>query len=729
MANVEGTFYSATTQRRGVTPVSPPNAVDDPVTPLNPPGSNPVHDPLTLGIPANGLSLIGQELSIGLASSGVTGVLSGTDWDKFNSFSLSDGLVIIGGAVQTGNDITYDTVWQVRISDVLYSPLVSTLISFPVTSSGFTRIDLTVLDNSGVISRVAGTEVAVGSPVTAPSVPANSVALQEVTIIDTGISAVTNFALSSFVRFDINNQGLNGTQRSNARTNIGAIGGTIASGQVAFGTGAGTIGGGNVLTWNEGRLNIVSVRVPSLTTYRDADVLSVGTAAQFFEMGARKGSVFTSAIRVSGVLLSDGNNGHLAASVLSGGSLVEYLRLIANGNLLIGTPTDSGDKLRVNGTVRIDTISNLGTAATVLLTKSATGVISERTLAEVSTDMSSVLFTSQTLTASQKIQARVNIGSTSATPQVIATAGAINDLAITSNHLVFTGASVVLSGIVSGLDGEEITILNASGSNLELLSQSALSIEANRFASGVIVPNLSIVRLKYRTTTARWVLENVGINDGRYVRKDVSDTFVGVLSGSGNPSGIRVISSSKNDTETSSIVEFGVSNVRTISIGRYINGPNLGASALRIHEPTISQGSLFFIPKLAAGLSLTASINKDTGRIFHARSGASNESVRRDELYLNYSQTVATTGTINDLAINADCKLLILTGADDLTGVVPVDNTRLLRIEARGASRIIRHESASSTAANRFSIGSDLTINAGEVYQFIYTDSRWRRIL
>jgi hypothetical protein len=143
--------------------------------------------------------------------------------------------------------------------------------------------------------------------------------------------------------------------------------------------------------------------------------------------------------------------------------------------------------------------------------------------------MSSVLFTSQTLTASQKNQARVNIGSTSSTPQVIATAGAINDLAVTSNHLVFTGASVVLSGIVAGLDGEEFTILNASGTNLELLSQSALSTANNRFASGVIVPNLSIVRIKYRTTTARWVLENVGINDGRYVRKDVADTKLGNL--------------------------------------------------------------------------------------------------------------------------------------------------------------------------------------------------------
>ena len=39
MANVQGKFYTAETQRRGVTPSSPPNAVDDPQDPLNPPGS------------------------------------------------------------------------------------------------------------------------------------------------------------------------------------------------------------------------------------------------------------------------------------------------------------------------------------------------------------------------------------------------------------------------------------------------------------------------------------------------------------------------------------------------------------------------------------------------------------------------------------------------------------------------------------------------------------------
>ena len=43
-----------------------------------------VHNPVTLGT-ANGLSLANQELSLGLASSSVTGALSGSDWNTFNN--------------------------------------------------------------------------------------------------------------------------------------------------------------------------------------------------------------------------------------------------------------------------------------------------------------------------------------------------------------------------------------------------------------------------------------------------------------------------------------------------------------------------------------------------------------------------------------------------------------------------------------------------------------------
>ena len=46
--------------------------------------SSSTHNPLTIGT-ANGLSLATQVLSLGLASSGVTGALSGTDWNTFNN--------------------------------------------------------------------------------------------------------------------------------------------------------------------------------------------------------------------------------------------------------------------------------------------------------------------------------------------------------------------------------------------------------------------------------------------------------------------------------------------------------------------------------------------------------------------------------------------------------------------------------------------------------------------
>jgi hypothetical protein len=242
-------------------------------------------------------------------------------------------------------------------------------------------------------------------------------------------------------------------------------------------------------------------------------------------------------------------------------SLSGIVQIGSGATNFVGVNTNSPtNTLDINGTTRIRTIDNLGVASTEVLVPSATGVVSKRTVGEFRSDIGaqvsiagtategyvatvvggiatwaaggggdSVLYTAQTKTASEKLIARTNIGSTSATSQIIATAGAINDLVVTSNHLVFTGASVVLSGIVNGLDGEEITILNASGTTLSILSESVLSTISNRFNSAVLIPNLSILRIKYRTTSNRWFLENVGTSDGRYVRKDVADTKIGNL--------------------------------------------------------------------------------------------------------------------------------------------------------------------------------------------------------
>jgi hypothetical protein len=333
--------------------------------------------------------------------------------------------------------------------------------------------------------------------------------------------------------------------------------------------------------------------------------------------------------------------------------------------------------------------------------------------------------------ATERRQARTNIGSTSATPQVIATAGAINDLTVTSNSLVFTGASVVLSGIVAGLDGEEITILNTNATALSILNQSTLSTANNRIIGAVLVPQFSVARLKYRTTTNRWTLENVGINDGRYIRKDQNDITtnnIRFIAKSGINDYPITVFQNDNTTEIFNVRSQG--NVLVAGVGNAVQ--NNGVLNVNQLSSGTGDGRPIIICRRDTGGN--AWLLRNDGRIIqYSKSGAADESTRRDELPFNYPETVTTSGTINNLALaNEGVKLLILTLADDLTGVVPVTTAtgRELKIEGRNATGvIIRHDSASSTAANRFSIGSDLTIANGEIYTFIYTNARWRRVL
>ena len=60
------------------------------------------------------------------------------------------------------------------------------------------------------------------------------------------------------------------------------------------------------------------------------------------------------------------------------GTLSERMRIISNGNVLIGTTTDSGNKLRVNGTVRLDNLAS-GTT-TQMVTSDLNGVLGYQAL-------------------------------------------------------------------------------------------------------------------------------------------------------------------------------------------------------------------------------------------------------------------------------------------------------------------------------------------------------------
>ena len=346
---------------------------------------------------------------------------------------LPDGIVTVGGAIQTGNDIEYDTVWVWRISETEYQLPSNDTITYPSAGAGKIRIDLVVGTSSNTIYRVAGTEVNDTETAVAPSVPVGTIALQEVFVNDTGIDDVQDFAVATFVRFDISTQGLSTVQRANARTNIKALSTDTDDSRV-----------GRFV--NTGDVDIYSVR-PQTT-----------------------------------------------------------LRIISGGD---------------------------------------------------------------------------------------------------------SSSSVVFS-----------TFRNGS--------------------------TLSSDRLLY-------------------------------ITGSG---GLNLVPSS--------------------------------GTGLFMRDSTNSN-------------ALTLALNRN-GTIIQAKSTDYDESVRRDELYLNYHEFSADAGPLNDFAIDEDTKLLVVGIATELTGVVSGHNNRLLRITASGVTLTVKDEDSSSTASYRFALGSDLTINSNEIYTFIYINSRWRRV-
>lgn len=210
------------------------------------------HNPVTLGSPANGLSLSGQELSLGLASSGVAGALSGTKFDEFNA-----------------------------------------------------KID-----------------------------------------------------------------------------------GTIASSQVAFGTGTNEIGGDGGLTWNNTTDKYLEISQGS-----DTRLLLAGRVNNNLLTG-NSASIVTSITGGSGYPFTSGGNLVLSSRQLTNADTVVLTGLTSENifsfkgsgrfGILTTNPTHTLD---VNGSARIRSINNLGASASFVLVPSATGVLSLRTLSELASDM------------------------------------------------------------------------------------------------------------------------------------------------------------------------------------------------------------------------------------------------------------------------------------------------------------------------------------------------------
>ena len=93
------------------------------------------------------------------------------------------------------------------------------------------------------------------------------------------------------------------------------------------------------------RLHIARDTPASLGVFRDLDVVSVGSAGTFIDMGARNGSTFVAGAQIIGVLDNPATSGTLSFATRNSNTIAERMRITSTGDVGIGTalPTSKLD--------------------------------------------------------------------------------------------------------------------------------------------------------------------------------------------------------------------------------------------------------------------------------------------------------------------------------------------------------------------------------------------------
>lgn len=277
----------------------------------------PTHDAVTIGT-ANGLSLSGQVLSLGLSSSINPGALSASDWitfnNKQNALTVSSPLSISTGptpniAIQVANSIQNgylsSTDWTTFNSKV---------------SSQWTTSGSNIYYNSGNVgigTTSPGQKLTVQNAGDAFIQVRNSTAGQNVFLGATSTDArITNDGATPFVFL------LGGSERMRITSsgNVG-IGTTSPSAKlhIASDYALMTVSGSNNLNWE----------------------LSNATVKAIYGVDGANSTAFFGSQTNHAVVLRTNNS--------------ERLRINSSGNVLIGTTTDNGAKLQVSGDVTANT--------------------------------------------------------------------------------------------------------------------------------------------------------------------------------------------------------------------------------------------------------------------------------------------------------------------------------------------------------------------------------------
>ncbi len=262
------------------------------------------HNAVTIGT-ANGLSLSTQVLSLGLASAGVTGSLSGTDWSTFNSKQNALTLTTTG---TSGAATLVGSTLNIPQYQAAGTYVTAVTASSPLASSGGTTPNITIQQASGSQNGfLSSTDWSTfNSKQNALTNPVTGTGTTNYLPKFTGSTTVGNSQV-----FD------NGTN---------------------VGIGTGSSGGGRLNIQNIASNPFINIR--STNNVFDILTMTFDESTDLFSITNKQ------AFAASGIAFGTNNT--------------ERVRITQPGNLLVGTTTDNGAKIQVNGNATINGDLGLG---------------------------------------------------------------------------------------------------------------------------------------------------------------------------------------------------------------------------------------------------------------------------------------------------------------------------------------------------------------------------------
>jgi hypothetical protein len=347
----------------------------------------------------------------------------------------------------------------------------------------------------------------------------------------------------------------------------GSIGGTIAAGQVAFGTATNTIGGENNLFWDStfDRLGI--------GTNTPADAIEInknfggGLYARIRNTNAGTGSVaginlINDAIKTGGLYLfsslftPNGTRGPNTLTLFSGpdtnisvavnstgyysigtGNVeTEKFRVFNNGNVLIqdgGTFTDGGEKLQVSGIAKFNLNQNASTLVTISNTTS--GVNSDAAIVVTSSNGSSSFSKASATRTAYKTYLPNDLGIYNGNTS--GDIGILNDFATGKIKFAAGGSSTAQATLFSN-GNFAINSTTDAGQRLQVVGTSQFS--GNMSVSGDITTNGNFVRSGVFEGTRFETAANWGIALTNATNSGVSinNTNLATSSPTGNVNGL-----------------------------------------------------------------------------------------------------------------------------------------------------------------------------------------------